>query len=143
MIQCGYLKERTSKQKKIKAINRGRESSNLEKIISSDGFTVYYGKNNIQNDFLTLKFAGKNDIWFHVKNYPGSHVVVFSEGRKVPDSTLMEAAILAAANSKAKGKNVAVDYTEIRHVKKPSGARPGMVVYTDYKTAYVDADKNE
>ena len=106
-------------------------------------FTIYYGKNNIQNDYLTLKFADKQDIWFHVKNYPGSHVVVFAEGETVPDSTLTEAAILAATNSKADGKKVAVDYTQVRYVKKPSGAKPGMVIYTNYKTAYVDVAKND
>ncbi|MBQ1213708.1 MAG: DUF814 domain-containing protein, partial [Tidjanibacter sp.] len=63
-----------------------QETVKLEKTVSSDGFTIYYGKNNIQNDYLTLKFADKRDIWFHVKNYPGSHVVVAANGETVPDS---------------------------------------------------------
>jgi len=133
------LKNKLQKQKNNGKKPKKQESVKLEKIISSDGFTIYYGKNNIQNDYLTLKFADKHDIWFHVKNYPGSHVVVSANGEVVPDSTLTEAAVLAATNSKANGKQIAVDYAEVRYVKKPSGAKPGMVIYTNYKTAYVDA----
>lgn len=136
LFESGYLKKHNvpvgRKPKKAEPIK-------LEKTISHEGFTIYSGKNNIQNDYLTLKFADRHDVWFHVKNYPGSHVVVISGGKAVPDSTLTEAAELAAKNSKAKGNNIAVDYTEVRYVKKPSGAKPGMVIYTNYKTAYVDA----
>ncbi|MBQ6809090.1 MAG: NFACT family protein [Clostridia bacterium] len=142
LMQSGYLKSKLRKQKNNGKKPKKQAPVKLEKTTSSDGFTIYYGKNNIQNDYLTLKFADKQDIWFHVKNYPGSHVVVFAEGETVPDSTLTEAAILAATNSKADGKKVAVDYTEVRYVKKPSGAKPGMVIYTNYKTAYVDVIKN-
>ena len=82
--------------------------------------------------------ADKRDIWFHTKEYPGSHVVVAANGEKVPDSTLNEAAEIAAKNSKAgTGGLVAVDYTEIKNVKKQPGAKPGMVIYTTYKTAYI------
>ena len=144
LSQSGYLKNKLQKQKNNGKKPKKQESVKLEKTISSDGFTIYYGKNNIQNDYLTLKFADKHDIWFHVKNYSGTHVVVSANGEVVPNSTLTEAAVLAATNSKANGKQVAVDYAEVRYVKKPSGAKPGMVIYTNYKTAYVDtAEKDE
>ena len=143
LSQSGYLKNKLQKQKNNGKKPKKQESVKLEKTVSSDGFTIYYGKNNIQNDYLTLKFADKHDIWFHVKNYPGSHVVVAAEGETVPDSTLTEAAVLAATNSKANGKQIAVDYAEVRYVKKPSGAKPGMVIYTNYKTAYVDAAEKD
>lgn len=113
-----------------------------QKYISSDGFVILVGKNNYQNDYLTTKLATKQDIWFHTKDIPGSHVVVLTEGEQVPDSTLTQAAIMAATCSKAENsKQVAVDYTPIKYVKKPSGAKPGMVIYKTNKTAYVDPDK--
>lgn len=143
LAESGYMKSRVLKQKNGGKKPKKQETYKLEKVISSDGFTMLYGKNNIQNDYLTLKLADKHDIWFHVKNYPGSHVVVCANGEVVPDSTLTEAAVLAATNSKANGEKIAVDYAEVRYVKKPSGAKPGMVIYTNYKTAYVDAVEND
>jgi len=132
----GYYKQKKQKKPQKRAPVRFTE------FVSSDGFTVLIGKNNTQNDELTLRVAEKNDIWFHVKNYPGSHVVVVSENKKVPDTTLTEAAIAAAVFSSVAGSGgVEVDYTEIRHVKKPAGAKPGMVVYDPYKTAFVRPDK--
>ncbi len=108
---------------------------------SSDGFLILCGKNNIQNDKLTLKDSGKEDIWFHTQNIPGSHTVIVTEGKAVSENTLLEAAEIAAYNSKARlSSKVLVDYTEIRNVKKPSGAKPGMVIYTTYKTAVVTPD---
>jgi len=109
---------------------------------SSDGFDIYAGKNNRQNDYLTLKFAQSNDIWFHTKNIPGSHVIIKRNGRDIPDKTLEEAAILAAWHSKARmSSNVSVDYTAVKNVSKPSGAKPGMVIYVNYKTAVVTPDQ--
>ena len=103
-----------------------------------DGFTVLAGKNNKQNDILTLKIANKNDIWFHVKDVQGSHVILKTENKQVDYSTLEKCAKIAVQNSKAKhSSNVAVDYCEAKHVKKPSGAKPGMVIYTNYKTIFV------
>ena len=111
------------------------------KYISSDGFTILCGRNNIQNDKLTLREAAKNDIWLHTQKIPGSHTIIITEGKEVPDSTLFEAACIAAYNSKARNSSkVAVDYTAIRNVKKPSGAKPGMVIYDFYKTALVTPD---
>ena len=108
---------------------------------SSDGFIIYAGKNNLQNDYITLRLADKKDIWFHVKDYPGCHVVVVTNETIPPDSTLTEAATIAATYSKANdGKNIAVDYTWVKNVKKPSGNKPGMVIYDNNKTAYVSPD---
>ena len=99
------------------------------------------GRNNVQNDRLTLKTARGGDIWFHTKNIPGSHVLVITEGQTPPDRTLEQAAILAALHSKAAGSvQVPVDYTEARNVRKPAGAKPGMVIYDSNRTAYVNPD---
>ncbi len=108
---------------------------------SDDGFTILVGRNNLENDRLTLRVAKGSDIWFHTKNIPGSHVIVVAEGQTPPDRTLEQAAILAATHSKAATSvQVPVDYTQARYVKKPSGAKPGMVIYTDNRTAYVNPD---
>ncbi len=109
--------------------------------ISSDGIDIYVGKNNLENDYLTLKFAHNNDIWLHIKNIPGSHVIIKNLG-EVPDSTLLEAATLAAFYSKGKNSTkVPIDYTEIRNVKKMAKGKPGMVTYSTNKTIYVDPIK--
>lgn len=134
---------------KAPAAAKGRKAPKKERfvpftVVSPDGFTVMIGKNNVQNDEITTSIADKHDIWFHVKDYPGSHVVVVTDGRKPPDSTLDFAAHLAADNSGAdSGAKVAVDYTEIRNVRKPGGSRPGMVIYDNYRTAYVVGKKNQ
>ena len=99
------------------------------------------GKNNRQNDELSFKIARPRDLWLHVKTYPGSHTLVVTNGLAVPDTTLYEAAVLAAIHSKANtsGK-VEIDYTEIKFVKKPPGAIPGMVTYSNFKTILVPPD---
>ena len=105
---------------------------------SSDGFTILVGKNNKQNDYLTLRIADPEDLWMHTKNIPGSHVIIKCAGKEVPDNTLLEAAMLAAYFSKAKmSSQVPVDYTMKKHVKKPSGSKPGMVIYETNSTIYV------
>lgn len=102
------------------------------------GFTLLVGKNNLQNDLLTTKLASKNDWWFHVKDYPGSHVVMITGEVEPPAEDFTFAAKTAASHSSADaGAKIAVDYTRIRHVKKPAGARPGFVIYDPYWTAYV------
>lgn len=109
--------------------------------ISDDGFPILVGRNNLQNDRLTLKTARGGDIWFHTKNIPGSHVILQTKGEQPPDRSLEQAAILAATYSRAAGSvQVPVDYTEVRHVKKPAGAKPGMVIYETNQTAYVNPD---
>lgn len=102
--------------------------------ISSDGFDMYVGKNNFQNDELTFKFANGNDWWFHAKKMPGSHVIVRTGGKELPDRTFEEAASLAAYYSKGRDQDkVEIDYVIKKEVKKPASAKPGFVVYyTNY-----------
>ena len=97
------------------------------------------GRNNKQNDRLTLKQSDKNDIWFHTKDIPGSHTVIVTEGREPDESAMLMAASLAAYNSKAReaGK-VPVDFTRIRYVSKPQGSKPGMVIYVNQQTMFVE-----
>lgn len=128
----GYIKRDKGGKKKMKLA-----ASKPMHFVSSTGADIYVGKNNRQNDELTLHFASPNDIWMHTKNIPGSHVIV--KGASEQDTaTMTEAALLAAYYSRARGsENVAVDYTPRKYVKKPAGAKPGMVIYTTNKTAYV------
>ncbi len=110
---------------------------------SSDGFDIYVGKNNTQNDILTLKFANSGDMWFHTKNIHGSHVIIkLGIDKDIPKATMLEAACLAAYYSKARNSSqVPVDYTQVKNVKKPNGAKPGMVIYNSYNTVYVTPKK--
>ncbi|WP_368487853.1 NFACT family protein [Clostridium sp. BJN0013] len=135
LMETGYIKfKKSTNKKKTKAFKPA-------KFISSDGIEIYVGKNNLQNDYLTLKFADKRDLWFHTKNTAGSHVIVKNFG-KVPDKTLEEAASLAAYYSKARNSSkVAVDYTEVRNTHRPNGAKPGMVIYYSNKTIYITPEK--
>lgn len=107
--------------------------------VSSDGFDIYVGKNNTQNDYLTVKFANSGDLWFHTKQIHGSHTIIkLGVNKDIPDTTVLEAAELAAYYSKAReSSGVPVDYTQIKNVKKPNGAKPGMVIYEGYNTLYV------
>lgn len=126
---------KTNKRKK----KQQTSSSLLPEKLEMDGFCVFVGKNNKQNDYLTTKYAHANDIWFHTKDIAGSHVILKTEGQEVTDAILLKCAVLAATHSKAsQSSNVAVDYTFVRYVKKPSGAKPGMVIYTNQKTLYVN-----
>jgi len=110
---------------------------------SSDGLEILVGKNNRENDYLTLKLAHSQDIWLHVKDLPGSHVIIRLENKQVlPETTLQEAARLAAYYSKARSSSqVPVDYTKRKNIKKPSGAKPGMIIYEEQQTIYVTPDK--
>ncbi|MDD5017687.1 MAG: NFACT family protein, partial [Eubacteriales bacterium] len=111
--------------------------------VSSDGYTIYAGKNNRQNDTLTMKTAGADDIWLHTKDIPGAHVLISGAKGNVPDITLLEAATIAATLSKARNSlKVPVDYTQRKNVRKPGGAKPGMVVYDGYNTILVSPDKS-
>ncbi len=131
LAEQGYLKAGRFKGKLPKSLPP-------KKFTSADGFTILVGRNNKQNDKLTLKDAAKTDIWLHTHNIPGSHVIILAEGQEVPDSTIEEACKLAVLHSKAKNSaQVPVDYTQVRYVKKPSGAKPGMVIFTNNKTAYI------
>ncbi|MDF2569967.1 MAG: yloA [Sporomusa sp.] len=109
---------------------------------TSDGFSLIIGKNNRQNDLVTFKQAQPDDIWLHTKDMPGSHVIIRSEKREIPTPTINEAAQLAAYFSKGRqSANVAVDYTKRRYVRKPSGAKPGFVIYDHQSTVYVTPDE--
>lgn len=108
---------------------------------SSDGFTILVGRNNIQNDKLSLKLAEKSDIWLHTQLITGSHVLILTDGETPPNKTVEEACIIASVNSRGKDSNlVPVDYCLAKYVKKPSGAKPGKVIFTNYKTAFVKPD---
>lgn len=139
LAQTGFLKHRAAKNQKNQKLLKPMEYE------SSEGFKIFVGRNNIMNDKLTLKTAKNYDLWFHVKDGAGAHVVVQSEnGREFTDKLIREAAMLAAQNSKAAASsNVAVDYTIIKNVKKPGGAKPGMVIYDNYNTEYVTPNFEE
>ena len=111
---------------------------------SSGGFKILCGRNNVQNDRLTLRTADKRDYWFHVKNAPGSHVILCCAGKEPADKDITDAALIAAYNSRLSGgTGVAVDYTPVKFVKKPAGAKPGYVIYSTNRTAYVSPSKND
>lgn len=137
LIEQGYIKSRAKKQKQENALPPLTYSS-------PSGFTILVGRNNRQNDRLTLRQAEKNDIWLHTKDIPGSHTIIITNGKEADEDTLLYAASLAAGHSKARdaGK-VPVDYTRIRYVSKPQGAKPGMVIYTNQKTLFVAPLKDE
>lgn len=134
LVNAGYIRRRFTKKKaKIK-------NTPLH-YISGDGYHIYVGKNNLQNDELTFGFAAPNDWWFHAKQAPGSHVIVRSNGDELPDTTFEEAGRLAAYYSSMRGgEKVEIDYVEKKHVKKPKGARPGFVVYYTNYSLVIDSD---
>jgi predicted ribosome quality control (RQC) complex YloA/Tae2 family protein len=134
----GYLKARGRKQQ------RGRKKKPdkpaLTRFLSSEGIPIYVGKNNTQNEYVTNRLAKPSDTWLHTKDIPGSHVVIRSDA--FGETTLHEAALLAAYYSQAReSSQVPVDYTQIRHVHKPSGAKPGFVIYERQKTLYVTPEE--
>ena len=131
LVSEGYLKEKRNARK----VNHFRE---IEQHVSSEGYNIFVGHNNIQNDYITTKLADKNDMWLHTKSIHGSHVIIKNGGGEISEETLLFAARLAARNSRAKNSsNVPVDYTPIRYVKKPAGSKAGMVIYTTNKTVFV------
>ncbi len=133
LAASGYIKSGSSGKKN----SRDKSKSRPFHYISSDGFDIYVGKNNLQNDELTFKTANGGDWWFHAKKIPGSHVVLLTGGKEVPDRAFEEAAALAAFYSKGKNQEkVEIDYLHRKDVKKPGGAKPGFVVYyTNYSMA--------
>ena len=136
LIDTGYLRRPAKAKDRVK-----RVSSKPMEFMSTSGLRISVGKNNSQNDLLTCKLAGKGDVWFHTQKIHGSHVILWTEGGQPDLQSLNEAAALAAWFSQARDSSkVPVDYTPVRYVKKPGGARPGMVVYTTYETAWVAPD---
>lgn len=139
LVEGGYLRRRmtTSKKKKKK-----KKEPQLSIFQSSEGISIYVGKNNKQNDYLTSRLAKPTDTWLHTKNIPGSHVVIRQENYS--EQTLLEAAQIAAYYSKAgQSAQVPVDYTQVRHVRKTNGARPGYVIYDNQQTVYVTPSGEE
>ena len=135
LTEGGYLRE-TGQKKKMKL-----PASKPMVFRSSDGFEILVGRNNRQNDLLTCKLAQKQDIWLHTQKIHGSHVIIACAPETPPDRTVTEAMQLAAYFSQAReGQNVPVDYTRVKNVKKPAGAKPGMVIYDHYSTAVVTPD---
>ncbi len=131
--ETGYLKQTKNDKRKAE------KPLPPLKFRSSDGFEILVGRNNYQNDKLTLKTAKGEDIWLHTQNIAGSHAIICTEGKEVPDNTIVEAATLAAYCSKARnGTKIPVDYTKVRFVKKPNGSKPGMVIFTNNKTILVN-----
>ncbi|MBQ8077587.1 MAG: DUF814 domain-containing protein, partial [Eubacterium sp.] len=138
LYQSGFIGKRN--------VKRGREKKlPPRRFISSEGFELAVGRNNMQNDELTLKTAKNYDLWFHVKDAAGSHVIVTAvKDKPFTDKLIREAAMLAAHHSKAHASsNVAVDYTIVKNVHKPNGAKFGMVIYDNYKTEYVTPNEEE
>ncbi len=137
LVEGGYLRE------KLKRKNNDKPSHPF-RFTTPDGLQILVGKNNYQNDKLTCKTASFNDTWFHTQNIPGSHVIVRNGGEELSEDNILLAASLAAHFSKAQGSSkVPVDYTEIRYVKKPSGSKPGFVIFTNQKTLYITPDEQE
>ena len=129
--QQGYLRKPGGKRPKQSALP-------FLEFESTDGFKILVGRNNLQNDKLTLKTAAKNDMWLHTKDIHGSHVIIRADGREISDTAIMQAASLAAYHSKARNSSkVPVDFTLVKHVSKPNGAKPGMVIYVNNRTVYV------
>lgn len=133
-IENVSIKKVSYKNLKVSNLKEKNEEIHLNKY-DINGFDVYVGKNNKQNDYLTLHFAQKNDLWFHVQAFHGCHVVLKTNGKEPDEDTIFKCALLAKQNSKASlDKNVSVDYTYIKYVRKAPGQKPGMVNYTNYKT---------
>ncbi|WP_199617817.1 Rqc2 family fibronectin-binding protein [Paenibacillus alkalitolerans] len=139
LVEGGYIRDRSGRKDKR---FRRNDKPLLHSYVSSEGVTIYVGKNNTQNDYITNRLARPTDTWLHTKDIPGSHVVIRGDGWG--QATLDEAANLAAYYSKAKhSSGVPVDYTLIRHVRKPSGAKPGFVIYDRQKTIYITPDEEK
>ena len=141
LTQSGVLSAKQTRNKKLRGKPAQAKPFHYR---TSDGFDVFAGKNNLQNDLLTLKTAFKSDIWFHTQKIHGSHVILVTDGREPTDEAMTEAAMIAAYHSRGRSSSlVPVDYTPVRQVKKPAGAKPGMVIYHVYQTAYVTPDEAE
>jgi len=155
LSQTGYIRQlkqpgqskhqNTSRQQRIKGQKNLKSKHSeyaLHRFMSSSGLRIFAGKNNVQNDTLTLKTAARSDIWLHAQKIHGSHVIISCAGTKPDDEALREAASIAAYYSAAgSAGKVAVDYTLVKNVKKPSGGKPGMVIYNDFKTILVKPDE--
>lgn len=140
LAESGFIRRQVQK----KGAQKPKKSKPLH-YVSSDGYDIFVGKSNLQNDELTLRMAEPTDIWMHTKDIPGSHVIIRTNGQsELPEATMEEAANLAAFYSKAKNSSmVPVDYTQRKNIKKPNGAKPGMVIYLTNRTIYITPDENQ
>lgn len=139
-ISENLIKNKVSQKKKNTKNSKKKKQEKQYSLLhfNIDNFDVYVGKNNKENDWLTFTFANKNDIWLHTKDIQGSHVILKNSGQNVSNDTLVKCAKLAVEHSKAKlSSNVPVDYCKVQYVKKPNGAKPGMVIFTNNKTISV------
>ena len=136
LAEAGYSSvQKQNSSKKVQTAGKPIE------YITSGGYRLLCGKNNLQNDYITTKLAEKSDWWFHIKNAPGSHVIMFADGEEPSAQDFTEAATIAAYNSSlSNGKNVSVDYTLVKYIKKPQASKPGFVTYTTYWSAVVTPD---
>lgn len=138
LVQEGYIKDSKKKKSKKSKVSKPHH------YLSRDKIDIYVGKNNRQNDILTFKSSNRSDMWMHVQKMPGSHVIIGNNGEEIPETTLEDAATLAAYYSKGKNSNhVNIDYTERKNVKKPRGAKAGMVIYDNFKTISVSPSKSK
>ena len=153
LVTSGYLKDRTPEKKNRRGSQRrdGKKARSAKQppalppieYETTDGFRVLVGRNNLQNDKLSMKTAGKLDMWLHTKDFPGSHVIIEAQDGQVSDQAIEEAAIISAVNSTAvTGDKVPVDYTLVKNLKKPAGARPGKVIFHTNWTIYVTPDED-
>lgn len=153
LVASGYLKDKTPEKKNRRGSQRrdGKKARSAKQppalppieYETTDGFRVLVGRNNLQNDKLSMKQAGKLDMWLHTKDFPGSHVIIEAQDGEVSDRAIEEAAIIAAVNSTAHtGDKVPVDYTLVKNLKKPTGARPGKVIFHTNWTIYVTPDED-
>ncbi|MBQ7228227.1 MAG: NFACT family protein [Clostridia bacterium] len=153
LVASGYLKDKTPEKKNRRGSQRrdGKKARSAKQppamppleYETTDGFRVLVGRNNLQNDKLSMKQAGKLDMWLHTKDFPGSHVIIEAQDGEVSDRAIEEAAIIAAVNSTARtGDKVPVDYTLVKNLKKPAGARPGKVIFHTNWTIYVTPDED-
>ena len=141
MAQQGYVKKKHPKYKKKEPELKFKPF----KYVSSEGYEIYVGRNNVENDYITFKFANSRDLWLHAKGIPGSHVIIRKKDKHeelFPDKTISEAAVIAAYHSRARNSGqIAVDYSETKNIKKPKNSQPGMVNYFSYYSAYATADE--
>ncbi|MCD8356096.1 MAG: NFACT family protein [Clostridia bacterium] len=141
LVATGYLSAKQDKKKRRHAKPVQGKPFHYR---TTDGFDVFAGKNNTQNDLLTLKTAFKSDMWFHTQKIHGSHVILVCDGREPTNEAMTEAAQIAAWHSQARGSSqIPVDYSQVRNIKKPNGAKPGMVIYHVYQTAFVTPDEKK
>ncbi len=144
LAEQGYIKSGADKNRTAAKSREDAKAVRPHEYTSSDGYTIFAGKNNRQNDKLTMKQAANADIWLHARNIPGSHVILkVKNSGAIPETALKEAAMIAAYHSKARiSSNVPVDYTNVKNIKKPPGSKPGMVFYENFRTIIVTPDES-